>query len=265
MSLTKKNLEEYLQFARKLGHIAREYIKEHRHLSLNVASKDDSTPVTDLDCLVEQVLRYEIEQAYPSHGILGEELGRTSSNTEFQWTLDPIDGTKNFIAGLPGFGTLIGLRYQDSPIVGVVNHPVLEREYYGAKSFGCFCGDRLLSCAETSSRVVFASCRAQFEKVGYASFFYDLVEAFPSLQIHNDPFSQTQAIEGNSAATVEFGLKLWDRTPVELLVTEAGGVYKCLAETKHKEVTLYSSVFGNAKMVQRISEMFNSNKDRLTT
>src|SRR5262249_15888038 len=88
-------------------------------------------PVTDADRASETAMRALIERAFPDHGILGEEFGEMSSRSGYQWVLDPIDGTRAFIAGLPTWGVLIALNYEGRPIVGVIAQPYLGEGYRG--------------------------------------------------------------------------------------------------------------------------------------
>lgn len=96
-----------------------------------VESKTDETPVTIADRNAETVMRQLIEQAYPDHGIIGEEFGHINADAEFVWILDPIDGTKSFATSCPLFGTLIALRHNGQPVLGAINLPVLRKLLIG--------------------------------------------------------------------------------------------------------------------------------------
>jgi len=98
------------------------YWQGDRHLATQL--KQDQSPVTAADRTAEETLRKMIEAAHPEHGILGEEFGATRPDAEFLWILDPIDGTRSFLTGVPLFGTLIGLLHQGEPVLGCISLPV---------------------------------------------------------------------------------------------------------------------------------------------
>jgi myo-inositol-1(or 4)-monophosphatase len=99
--------------------------------SLAIESKADQSPVTAADRGAEQLMRKLIAKRYPDHGIIGEEFGTERPDAEFVWVLDPIDGTKSFITGVPLWGTLIGLLHQGQPVLGCINQPVLGQLVVG--------------------------------------------------------------------------------------------------------------------------------------
>lgn len=120
-----KNFCEHL--ANESGKIIRQYFRTN----VDVETKDDESPVTIADKKTEEVMRDLIEKEFPEHGILGEEFGKTNPDAEYQWILDPIDGTKSFITGAVTFGTLIALLKNEKPILGVINQPILNEFLLG--------------------------------------------------------------------------------------------------------------------------------------
>lgn len=117
------------QLADTAGNIARRYFRA----DFTVENKADETPVTVADRTIEESLRALIERERPEDGILGEEFGTKDSRNGYTWVIDPIDGTKSFIAGLPIFGTLIALCRDNVPILGVIDQPVLKERWIGAE------------------------------------------------------------------------------------------------------------------------------------
>ena len=105
---------------------------------LNVSSKPDMTPVSDADVACEQELRRLITQQYPNDTIVGEEFGGTAEFAGRQWIIDPIDGTKNFVRGVPVWATLIALLVDGVPKVGVISAPALGRRWWAATGHGAF-------------------------------------------------------------------------------------------------------------------------------
>ena len=124
--------EEFETFFHELLDLARDTIRPIYFSSdLEVESKLDDTPVTFADRETERLLRIEIEKRYPEHGIIGEEYGTTREDAEFVWVLDPIDGTKSFVGGVPLFGTLIALMQNGQPILGAIDQPILDQRIIG--------------------------------------------------------------------------------------------------------------------------------------
>ena len=103
----------------------------YRQPSVAVEFKADQSPVTIADRGAEELMRARISERFPTHGIMGEEFGSENADAEFVWVLDPVDGTKTFITGLPLWGTLIALLHQGEPILGCIHQPVLEQLVLG--------------------------------------------------------------------------------------------------------------------------------------
>lgn len=130
-------MQDFITLAQKLAeHLADEagkIIRPYFRQSIEVDHKSDDSPVTIADRTVEQRLRQIIEELRPEDGIIGEEFGLKESKNQYEWVLDPIDGTKSFIAGRPSFGTLIALCENGVPILGIINQPILNERWVGAK------------------------------------------------------------------------------------------------------------------------------------
>ena len=114
-----------------------------RHPDLAVESKTDASPVTVADRYAETLLRDRILERFPDHGIVGEEFGPHNDDAEYIWVLDPIDGTISFVAGVPLFGTLIGLLHAGEPILGVIHQPITRELVIGTPSGTTFNGERV--------------------------------------------------------------------------------------------------------------------------
>lgn len=117
-------VDEAVTFCRQLADISGEIIRGYYRSSYTIDAKADESPVTAADREAELAMRRLIGQVYPSHGVLGEEFGSYQPDAHYQWVLDPIDGTKNFISHGFLFGTLIALLHKGRPIVGAIHHPV---------------------------------------------------------------------------------------------------------------------------------------------
>jgi histidinol phosphatase-like enzyme (inositol monophosphatase family) len=106
-------------------------IQSYFRRSVVIEDKQDSSPVTIADRQSEAAMRALINQAAPEHGILGEEFGPERTDADWVWVLDPIDGTKAFITGMPSFGTLIALLYKGEPVLGIIDQPILKERWLG--------------------------------------------------------------------------------------------------------------------------------------
>lgn len=121
----------YIELAHRVADLSSKILMRYFRTGLRVETKCDDTPVTRADFEAEEIMRNEIRKAFPDHGVIGEELGSENEDAEFVWVLDPLDGTKSFINGVPLFGTLIGVLKQDVPWLGVINHPALNERWLG--------------------------------------------------------------------------------------------------------------------------------------
>jgi histidinol phosphatase-like enzyme (inositol monophosphatase family) len=120
---------EYLDFANKLADASGKILRSSFKSPVNIAQKADLTPVTQADTEAEGQIRSLIEEKFPDHGIIGEEFGGIRPESPYQWVIDPIDGTKSFIAGYPIFTTLIALLHHGKPILGLIDQPVLSERW----------------------------------------------------------------------------------------------------------------------------------------
>ncbi len=126
------DLDGLVAFANELADASGAVIRRYFRSGVAVGTKGDGSPVTLADRETEDALRSRIERRFPEHGIFGEEHGRAREGARLQWVLDPIDGTKAFVAGVPLFGTLIALCDQGRPILGVIDQPILRERWVGA-------------------------------------------------------------------------------------------------------------------------------------
>ncbi len=123
---------ELIAFANRLADAGGEVIRRFFRRPIEVDRKIDESPVTVADREAERAMRTLIEAAFPDHGIVGEEFGETRAGAELVWVLDPIDGTRSFIAGQPLFGTLIALVRDGTPVLGVIDAPIMGERWIGA-------------------------------------------------------------------------------------------------------------------------------------
>ena len=127
-------MDEFISFANILADESAKVIMEYFRQTLTIENKDDDTPVTIADKKSELKIRELINKAYPSHGILAEEFDNTNLDSEYVWVIDPIDGTRSFIAGHKDFGTLIALLYKKKPVLGIINCPAHNERWIGVEN-----------------------------------------------------------------------------------------------------------------------------------
>jgi histidinol-phosphatase len=202
-------------------------------LDLRVDTKPDLTPVTDADHDVELTFRKRLESHRPDDSVLGEELGGTEDLTGRQWVIDPIDGTKNFIRGVPVWATLIALLENGMPTLGVVSAPALQRRWWAAAGEGAFAafGDepprrlRVSSIDELAAASLSFSSLSGWAVRGLRERFIALTDAVWRVRGYGDFYSYCLLAEGAVDIALEPEVSTWDLAPLDVLVREAGGAF----------------------------------------
>ncbi len=202
-------------------------------LDLRIDTKPDLTPVTDADEAVEADVRAELSRERLDDAVLGEEYGGTAEFQGRQWVIDPIDGTKNFVRGVPIWATLIALLSDGVPVVGVVSAPALNRRWWAGRGLGAFArtGDgpaRPLSVsgvAELGSASLSFSSLSGWADLGLRDQFIGLTDDVWRVRGYGDFFSYCLVAEGAVDIAAEPEVKLWDLAPLDILVREAGGSF----------------------------------------
>ena len=133
--------DEFVKFANFLADESSIIITKYFRTKINIENKEDSSPVTIADQNTELKIRELISSKYPSHGILGEEYEHINTKAEFVWVIDPIDGTRSFIAGHKDFGTLISLLHNNEPVLGIINCPAHNERWLGIKDHQTTCNE----------------------------------------------------------------------------------------------------------------------------
>lgn len=204
-------------------------------VDLRVETKPDLTPATDADLDAERLLRARLGEARPQDSVFGEEFGGTKEFTGRQWVVDPIDGTKNFVRGVPVWSTLIALLVDGVPVVGVVSAPALGRRWWAGQGQGAF-----TSFAGTTRRISvsgvgdLASASLSYSDLTTGwddkrARFVELLDAVWRVRGYGDFWSYCLVAEGAVDIAVEPEVKLWDLAPLDILVREAGGRFTDLS------------------------------------
>jgi len=193
-----------------------------------VERKGDQTPVTAADREAETHLRDLISRYWPDHGVLGEEFGHRPGRSRYRWILDPIDGTKSFLCGVPLYATLVALVENDLPILGVVNLPALGEMVYASRGGGCFWNGRPACVSEVSSlqdAVLLATDLDSFGRHGKAEAWRRLVSATYLQRTWGDAYGYTLVATGRAEIMVDPRMSVWDCGPLSVILEEAGGTF----------------------------------------
>jgi histidinol phosphatase-like enzyme (inositol monophosphatase family) len=195
---------------------------------VTVERKGDQTPVTAADREAESHIRDLIGRFWPDHGILGEEFGEVRGSSPYRWILDPIDGTKSFVCGVPLYSTLVALLENDSPIVGVVNAPALGEMVYASRGSGCYWNGRAAHVSEISSlqdAVLLGTDLDTFARYGKADAWRRLVSATYLQRTWGDAYGYTLVATGRAEIMVDPIMSVWDCGPLQVILAEAGGTF----------------------------------------
>lgn len=200
-------------------------------LDLHIETKPDLTPVTDADRGAEEALRASLASARPDDTVFGEEFGGTTTLTGRQWVIDPIDGTKNFVRGVPVWCTLIALFEDGVPTIGVVSAPALARRWWaglGQGAFGSFAGSTRKLSVSGVADLASASLSYSDLTTGWddrRDSFVALTDAVWRVRAYGDFWSYCMVAEGAVDIACEPEVKLWDIAPLDILIREAGGTF----------------------------------------
>ena len=159
MKIPRNRLDMFLQAANSFADESRTLAKEIIGTNFKVFTKSDKSIVTEADTKIEVRLRERIRDLFPDHGVIGEEFPPTNPESSYQWILDPIDGTEEFVNGVPTYGTIISLEYNTLPIVGLIDHPALNVRVTATKGGGTFLVDQKVILNDRSSRIPQPACK----------------------------------------------------------------------------------------------------------
>lgn len=195
---------------------------------INKAEPGSFDPVTEADQAAERALRAAIKARYPDHGIIGEEYGEENPDAEHVWILDPIDGTRAFISGLPLWTNLIGLRHKGVPVIGVVGQPYLGEVFVGGPSGafllkgGAQTAIRTRPCPELSQAIISTTDADIFKGEDRQS--WERLKTSVRLARYGcDGYAYAMVATGRMDVVMESELKIWDWTAMMALVKAAGG------------------------------------------
>ena len=230
-------LEGRLEFAVEIARQAgQQTLQLFRSTTLDVQCKQDGSPVTAADRGAEQLLRELIGTKFPGDAILGEEFGETAGTSGFRWVLDPIDGTKSFVSGVPLYTTLVAVLWQNEPLIGVIFAPAAGEMVYAARGSGCWHvvaegspqPARVSGVLELSDAVFLTTSVRSFatdREPGARDVYDHLQQACRITRTWGDAFGYLLVATGRAEIMIDAALSLWDAAALQPVIEEAGGKF----------------------------------------
>jgi histidinol-phosphatase len=257
-----RELETWLAFALALADIADGMAMGAFRRDLEITTKPDRTFVTQADRAIEEELRKRITDAFPGHGVVGEEFGTSQPDASVRWILDPIDGTHNFMRGVPVFGTLLGIERDGELQVGLVSAPALGSRWYARRGGGAWAVDTGRAAAEPPRRIAVSKVSAvpdmallygsaqDVTSSGKAPGFEALVGDVWRDRGYGDFWGYMLVAEGAAEAMVEADLSAWDLAGPLVVVEEAGG--RMTTFDGHRSIHERSAVASNGVLHEEL-------------
>ena len=233
------NLNEFVKFANLLADSASQTSMKYFRTKLEVDNKDDESPVTIADKETEKIIRDEIRKNFPNHGILGEEYENENLESEFIWVIDPIDGTRSYIAGHKDFGNLISLLHNNQPIIGIINCPAHNERWLGIKDVKTTCNGKnvLTSGIKKIENAYLFTSGVYFYEPFFRKGFETLKEKTKYFRLGGDCYMYGMLSSGLIDIVIEDTLKAHDYMALINVVEGAGGK---ISDKYGKPITLQS-------------------------
>ncbi len=191
-----------------------------------VERKADESPVTVADREAETLLRATLSNAFPGDAFIGEEHGAEPGTTGFRWVIDPIDATRNFIRGIPIWGTLVGLEHRGELIAGVIEATAIGQRWRALRGDGAFHNDRparVSTVSDLSKSTIFYTGLPWFQKAEKVDAFMEFTRRSEVQRGFGDFYGHMLVAQGSGELMVEYGVHAWDVAAIKPIVEEAGG------------------------------------------
>lgn len=226
--------KEIIEFAKHLADISEPIAQKYFRLPNGEVAKEDKSPVTLADREIEEVLRSAIIEHFPEHGIIGEEYGLYNEDADYQWIIDPIDGTSSFIMGRATFGTLIALAYKGKPVLGIINQPIAGERWLGidgdSNLDGAWLNDKPIEtrdCSAISDALISTTSPFFFAKNDFVKFQEVATQAkyqkFGGVIYGSDCYGYGLLAAGFIDIIIEPGLQVYDYAALVPIIKMAGG------------------------------------------
>ena len=232
--MSSKDAQYWLDTAHALADVSGAVIAPYFRRRLRIENKAEGRafdPVTAADKAAERAIRKIIRERHPDHGIIGEEFADLAGSSPFHWVIDPIDGTRAFMMGMPIWGTLIGLVCDEQPVVGLMDQPYTGERFWGT-SKGAFARSvdgkvkrlKTRSCANLSDAILTSTAPDMFETGKEAQAFNQLSATVRMTRYGGDCYAYCMLAAGHIDLVVEAGLKVFDIVPLIPVIEAAGGI-----------------------------------------
>ncbi|WP_443024231.1 histidinol-phosphatase [Sneathiella sp.] len=221
-----ENWSEMVDFTGSLANVAAACTTSYFRHPIDIMTKQDKSPVTIADQETERLLREMILKNYPSHGILGEEHGSEGLDRDDLWVIDPIDGTKSFIAGLPVYGTLIAYMHLQRVRIGAISMPAMHEFWIGVQGQGCFYnGEKcnVSACTKLSDAILMTTSPDYFTGTDKGRF-SEVSEKTRLQRYGGDCYIYGMLASGWTDIVIEQGLQSYDYMALVPVIQEAGGI-----------------------------------------
>jgi histidinol-phosphatase len=231
-ALPPQQLRRFLSVAREVAQKGGQRALKYFRKKVSVIKKIDRSPVTRADREAEKLIRTILHKSFPFHQLCGEEYGWDKSfQSDFKWWIDPVDGTRQFIRGLPFWGTLIALEYKREVVAGVIHHPVLAMTLWAGKGLGCFVNGKKARVSKISSlkggTLTYGGLR--MVPLSYRKKLTDLIAQCYDDRGFGDCFGHSLVIQGMVEAMLDPVVKPYDVAAIKICVEEAGGKFTDLS------------------------------------
>jgi histidinol phosphatase-like enzyme (inositol monophosphatase family) len=216
-----------LEFAVEVAWRAGRATLAHYQTGVRAETKPDQSPVTIADREAERIARELIEARFPRDGIVGEEAGERRPNAKRRWIVDPIDGTRSYVCGVPFYGVLIALEEEEDALIGVVHFPALSETVFAARGEGCWWNGRrsLVSGTTKLDHATIVTTDAEsFEAHGRAAGWNRLRSRARQCRTWGDAYGYALVATGRAEAMIDPIVSIWDVAPMAPIIEEAGGV-----------------------------------------
>ena len=213
------------EIARRAGEITLRYF---RNPELEIITKGDASPVTRADRESEEYLRHRIRKQFPDDIILGEEYGSQGTNPDRRWILDPLDGTKSFVRGVPIYGVLIALEENGTVTHGVVHLPALNETVSAGTGQGCYWNGiraRVSEKKDLKSSLICTTSPTRLEELIGREKYDKITRAFGLYRGWGDCWGHILVATGRAEAMLDARMAIWDAAPLGVIIEEAGGEY----------------------------------------
>jgi len=226
------NMTPFLKTAIEAAKAAQVVIDKYYAGDFEIEIKPDETPVTIADVETEKTIKKIILDTFPDHGFFGEETGKVNEDAEYNWLIDPIDGTKSFVRGYPFFSTQIALMYKGELILGVSNSPEFKEMAYAEKGFGAWLNGERISVSDIDTikqstlslgNIASIARKPQWQNVG------NLVASVNRIRGYGDFYHYHLLVSGKIELILESDVNILDIAALAVIVREAGGTFTDLS------------------------------------